>query len=309
MSAPIVFLCSGQGGQHGGMFDLTADRPEAAPVFAAAAAVLGQDPRALVRRAGAAMFEGPAAQILCCTQALAAWMILGAAVPRAVLAGYSVGELASWGCAGIFDVATTLRLALRRAELMAAAAPPKHGLVAIVGLTRAVLAPILSRHGAMIAITNAEDSFVVGASTASMKTLGDAVKARGATRVVALPVAVPAHTPLLQDAVSPFLAALREARPVAPRRGIRLLCGIDASAVHDVQTAVASLAQQIAAEIDWAGCLEACRASGAQLVLELGPGTALSHMAAPLFVGGYARATEDFRSIEGIHTWLARSGG
>jgi hypothetical protein len=32
-------------------------------------------------------------------------------------------------------------------------------------------------------------------------------------------------------------------------------------------------------------------------------------MAAPLFVGGYARATEDFRSIEGIHTWLARSGG
>jgi hypothetical protein len=40
-------------------------------------------------------------QILCCTQALAAWAALGPAQPtRAVVAGYSVGELAAWGWVG-----------------------------------------------------------------------------------------------------------------------------------------------------------------------------------------------------------------
>lgn len=307
MSLPVVFLCSGQGGQHAEMFDLIADDPAAAPVFAAATSVLGPDPRDFVRQAGAAMFEGPAAQILCCTQALAAWAVLGASQPRAVLAGYSVGELASWGCAGIFDVATTLRLARRRAELMAVASPPKHGLAGIVGLRRSALEPILGKHGACIAITNAEDSFVIGAALASLDAIGHPVKALGATRVVRLPVSVPAHTPFLDAAVGPFLAALRDAKPAALRPGIRLLCGLDGNAVFDIETGALNLARQIATEINWAACLESCRASGAQSVLELGPGTALSRMAAPFFTDGYARSTEDFRSIDGVRSWLARN--
>jgi len=123
MSRPVAFLCSGQGGQNAGMFGLVSDNPAAEPVFAAATRVLGQDPRALVRTEGAAMFEGPTAQVLCCTQALAAWAALAEATRGAVIAGYSVGELASWGCAGIFDVETTLRLAHCRALLMEAASP------------------------------------------------------------------------------------------------------------------------------------------------------------------------------------------
>ena len=42
---------------------------------------------------------------------------------RAVIAGYSVGELAAWGCAGAFDAKEVLQLALRRAAAMDANAP------------------------------------------------------------------------------------------------------------------------------------------------------------------------------------------
>jgi hypothetical protein len=47
----VAILCSGQGAQHPAMFDLVANCPEAEPVFAAAAAVLGRDPRRFVKEA------------------------------------------------------------------------------------------------------------------------------------------------------------------------------------------------------------------------------------------------------------------
>lgn len=306
MSGLVAFLCSGQGGQHAGMFDLVADNAAAQPVFASASRLLGHDPRTLVRD-GALIFEGAAAQILCCTQALATWAALGWGKGRAVIAGYSVGELAAWGCAGALDAETTLSLARRRAMLMEAASPPHHGLAGIVGLTRRCLEQILAVHGACVAIVNAEDSFVVGGALASLQAVCRDAAARGATRAVLLPVPVPSHTPFLADAVVPFAAALRAALPRSPGFGIRLLSGLDGNAVQDIESASAKLAGQIATEIDWAACLDACRASGARLVLELGPGTALSRMAARLFPAGTARAVEDFRTIDGLRSWLAHA--
>jgi [acyl-carrier-protein] S-malonyltransferase len=95
MRGLVAILCSGQGGQHPAMFDLVADCPDAEPVFATAAGVLGQDPRRFVREAATAdLFSDLSGQILCCTQPLAVWAALGTARPaRAVIAGYSIGEL------------------------------------------------------------------------------------------------------------------------------------------------------------------------------------------------------------------------
>ena len=98
MSATAV-LCSGQGFQNASMFDLMADAPEAAPVFEAAKLLLnGKDPRQLAREASSeALHADKVGQILCCTQALAAWVVVGRKVPRPlIVAGYSVGELAAW---------------------------------------------------------------------------------------------------------------------------------------------------------------------------------------------------------------------
>jgi [acyl-carrier-protein] S-malonyltransferase len=106
-----AILCSGQGAQAAGMFDLLADAPEAAAVFEAAKAVLdGRDPRDLVRQAGEdELHADKAGQVLCCTQAMAAWAVLGDLVPHPlVVAGYSVGELAAWGVARVLDAKTVL---------------------------------------------------------------------------------------------------------------------------------------------------------------------------------------------------------
>jgi [acyl-carrier-protein] S-malonyltransferase len=311
MSGVVAILCSGQGGQHPAMFDLVAICPLAEPVFAAAAGVLGQDPRRFVREAAPAdLFSDRFGQILCCTQALAVWAVLDAGRPaRAVIAGYSVGELAAWACAGALDGPDTLRLAQRRAALMDAAAPSDGGLAAIVGLRRPALEPILARHAVSIAIVNDVDSFVVGGRRTALQAACQEAAARGARHTVCLSVAVPSHTPLLREATEPFRAALRGACPRLPNAGHRLLSGIDGDTIHDIETGIDKLARQISTPIDWAACLESCRSAGAAAALELGPGTALSHMASPLFPDGRARAVEEFRTVAGLRSWLQRAMG
>src|SRR5580704_17570413 len=197
MAGLVAILCSGQGLQHPAMFDLVGNCPEAEPVFAAAAGVLGQDPRRFVREAASAdLFSDLSGQILCCTQALAAWAALGTvrSARRAVIAGYSIGELAAWGCAGVLDGPVTVRLAQRRAAMMDAAAPSESGLAAIVGLRRPALEPILARHSVSIAIVDDVDSFVVGGRRSGLEAACQEAAARGARHTISLKVARPSHT-------------------------------------------------------------------------------------------------------------------
>jgi [acyl-carrier-protein] S-malonyltransferase len=311
MSDLVAILCSGQGGQHPAMFDLAANCPEAEPIFAAAAGVLGQDPRRFVQEATPAdLFSDFSGQILCCTQALAAWAALGTVRPaRAVIAGYSIGELAAWGCAGALNELSTLRLAQRRAEVMDAAAPSDSGLAVITGLRRPVIEPILTRHTLCIAIVNDVDGFTVGGSRTALQAACEEAAVRGAKRTVTLPVTVPSHTPLLSKATEQFRVTLREASPRLPRAGYRLLSGIDGETVLDIETGIDKLARQISSTIEWAACLQSCRSAGAVAALELGPGTTLSRMASTLFPEGRARAVEEFRSLAGLRMWLQRAVG
>ncbi len=311
MRGPVAILCSGQGGQHRDMFALTGTLPEAEPVFAAAAAHLGGiDPRDFVRDADdAALFANKAGQLLCCTQAIAAWTALGGMVgTTAIIAGYSVGEVAAWSCAGLLDLSQTLELVALRARLMdEAAAGLPAGLAAIVGLRRDRLDPMLKANGCELAIVNAADSVVAGGSDAALQRLCAEARAAGASRVARLRVAVPAHTSLLLPATAAFLEALAAAAPRPPRHA--LLSGLDGDRVRNVVAGCEKLARQIAQTIDWAACLSHCAESRAATLLELGPGRVLARLASAAAPDADARALEDFRSLEGVAAWLQRGAG
>ena len=129
----LAILCSGQGRQHPAMFALTGDAPQAASLFAQAATSLGgRDPRPLVQVGDpAALHRDRVGQLLCTLQALAAAAALTDALSgRVIVAGYSVGELAAWGAAGVIGPARTLDLAACRAQAMDASSQPGDGLLA-----------------------------------------------------------------------------------------------------------------------------------------------------------------------------------
>ena len=305
----LAVLLSGQGGQHPGMFDLTADQPEAQPVFAAARPLLGDtDPRDLARVGGPALHGNRTGQILCCVAALAGWSVLASVRPdRALVAGYSIGDLAAWGVAGRFSVETVLELAARRAEAMDAAAGEGFGLAGIRGISLGALVGIAARHGCHLAIRNAADSGVVGGARDRLEALCRDATAAGAQRAVLLPVHTPSHTPSLAAATDRFREALRRAAARRPPPGApRLVSGLDGAPVFDAAAGLEKLALQISRTIDWVACLDACREHGVTHVLELGPGHALATMARAALPDARVHALEEFRSVAGVVDWIAR---
>ncbi len=83
-------------------------------------------------------------------------------------------------------------------------------------------------------------------------------------------------------------------RPCAA--GVTLLCGLDGSAIGDPARDYKRLSSQIAHHVDWQACIEALSENNAVAALELGPGTALSRIAASLLSDFPCRSVEDFRT-------------
>jgi [acyl-carrier-protein] S-malonyltransferase len=305
----LAILCSGQGRQHRDMFALTGDAPAAASLFAHAATLLGgRDPRKMVRSETAeALHHNRIGQVLCTLQALAAAAVLRDQMPnRHILAGYSVGEVAAWGVAGLVSMTDALDLVARRAEAMDAATLPGDGMLFVRGLPRDAIDGLCERHQAAVAIVNPGDAFILGGSRASLKALADDAKAMNAARVVDVPVEVASHTRRLARASTEFRNRLsRLAVTALPTAGTRLLSGIDATPVIDVKTGLDKLAAQISQTVQWADCLQACIESEATVFLELGPGRALSEMVAGAYHDVATRSVEDFRTLDGVRAWLA----
>ena len=303
-----AILCSGQGGQNAAMFATLSEAPEARPVFEAARRALGgTDPRDLVQQASDADIHANfAGQILCCTQMMAAWAVIGAHIERPlVVAGYSVGELAAWGVAGLIDAATVLDLARQRAACMDAATRAPSGLAAIRGLSRTALQKICAANDCGIAIVNGPDQILVGGTVATLEPLMQQALANGAARAALLPVAVASHTKLLATASETFRQAIANT-PIRQKlpAGMRLLSGIDGEAVFDVARGADKLARQISQTVEWSACMDALRAAGVRKVIELGPGHALAGMIRDVIPDVDAHSLSEFRSMAGFLRWV-----
>jgi [acyl-carrier-protein] S-malonyltransferase len=308
----LAVLCSGQGLQHPQMFSLTGNAPAAEAVFAHATEMLGQrDPRELVQTEPLqVLHSNRVAQILCASQALSAAAALRHVWPkRILLAGYSVGEISAWGVAELFDSATTLDLAALRAELMDAASSPGDGLLFVRGLSRTSVDNLCRRYSTAVAIVNPNDAFVLGGSGEALDILAvDAIR-MGAVHVTRIAVSVASHTVRMAAASSAFQVALEH----APTKGnansrVRLFSGIDGTAVLDTAAGKKKLSEQISHTVEWAACLQGCLEAGASAFLELGPGFALSNMLASTYPNIPSRSLDDFRTIQGVASWVTRFG-
>src|SRR5947209_13130090 len=95
----LAVLCPGQGGQHEHMLDALLDDPAAARVLDDAEHTTGVHPRRWAADAER-IFDNDVAQPLLCVVQYAAWSALRHMLPAPIaFAGYSVGELAAYGCA------------------------------------------------------------------------------------------------------------------------------------------------------------------------------------------------------------------
>lgn len=300
----IAVLCSGQGGQNREMFDLLEASSEARHVLEQASDFLGWDLIGGVRNLPEpSLFENKFAQPLICTAAIATWTALAHVLPRPVaFLGYSVGELAAYGCVDSLSLRHVLFLAQRRAALMDSIGTGSSGLLALRGLGRETVETLCHEHKGEIAIINGPEHFVVGGSVGDLERLQGAALKKGATVARQLRVAVAAHTSMLARVADRFVEELKASDFKDPN--IPVLSGVGAQAVYDRNMAITTLGAQLHTPIDWSSCMHSAIERGARLFIEVGPGNALSSMIRDAYPGVIARSVSEFRSLQGMQNWV-----
>lgn len=298
MGFAVIF--SGQGMQHAAMLPWLADDERVERMRAELGVA---DWRAHLADAGWAS-RNVNAQVLLTGLNLAAWTQLsGSLPPPAAVAGYSVGELASFAATGVLDANTAIALAGLRARAMdrcAAAAPG--GLLAVSGLSQMQVERLCDATHVAVAIDNGPRAVVLGGPHAALDAAGLAAQATGA-HVTRLKVHVASHTPWMDGAADEFAQTL-SALPLCPPRVP--LFGSAADRVTTADQAARALARQISATVQWGACMDQIRARQVGCVLEIGPGAALSRMWNERFPEVPARSVDEFRSASAIVAWVLR---
>jgi [acyl-carrier-protein] S-malonyltransferase len=301
----LVILCPGQGAQHASMFAALTGDPLAREVIEAASDLvdidlLRLDPNAPHPR----LFDNAIAQPLICAAGLAAWRALASRIdtPPLAFAGYSIGEVTAYGCAGALDFQATLRLARQRAALMDACASARGGMLALRGLSETHVHDLCAGRDAHIAIANGEDHFVVGGSHDALDRIEQHAVQQGAHAAKRLAVSIISHTPALDAAAHELEAALGACAARDPATPV--FAGIDGTAIDTWSEATRCLSAQLRQTIRWDLCMEASLERGATVFFELGPGAALSRMLQQSHPEVPARSLADFRSVSGAARWI-----
>lgn len=316
MSKRLAILCPGQGAQHARMFELFELfelRDSAAHGAALAEHWLLQDslgmPLAQALTNPAHLYANRIAQPLIVAASLTAWEAVRNMLPQSVqpalVAGYSIGELTAYAVAGSLSPQDALVLAAQRAAAMDACRAPDRpqAMLAVSGLALPLLREMLQEDALYMAIETGEDSAIVGGLHAQADVLRRLAEQRGA-RAIPLPVEVASHTPLMGDAVAPFLDDMKRRRFLDPR--IPVVCGISAENVRNHDRAMQTLARQLSETVLWRQCMDNCAEAGITIALELGPGTALSRMLSQRHPQIACRSVCEFRSAAGVAGWIER---
>lgn len=304
MSYALVF--SGQGTQYPGMLPwLEFEAPSQAALQALASA-LGAAWRSALEYAPTRSSNAFAQPLLVGTS-LAAWAAVAAHLgePPQAVAGYSVGELAAYACAGMFSTQTAVDLAVRRAAYMdAAVAGQDTGLLSVSGMR---VEQVLQHHAALAcAIHIGPEQAIYAGTCAQLQTSALALAAQGAV-CKTLEVRLASHSPWMAPAAQAFAQDLM-ALPW-PRPKPALVPNASGASTRDPSTLRTALSAQIARTVQWSACMDALAEQGIACVMEVGAGTTLAKMWNQRHPGIPARSVSEFRDAAGAAAWVARAAG
>ncbi len=279
----IVF--PGQGSQYVGMGkDFYGEFKEARDTFAEAQEVLKFNIAELC-------FEGPKkeldltinTQTTVLTMTVAAYRILGkeADIKPAAMAGHSLGEYSALYAAGAISFADALSLVNIRGKYLEEAVPARSGCMAAImgaskGLVESTCRDINKTNGAVVELVNANspNQFVIAGHTKAVEAVIIEAKERGAKRAVKLPISVPCHCSLLDQASKKFEEDL--SRVEIKDCAVKVIPNYDPFILHSKETTRELLAKQFNSLVRWQETIEKMIEMGIDTIIEIGPKRTLS---------------------------------
>jgi [acyl-carrier-protein] S-malonyltransferase len=212
---------------------------------------------------------------------IAAWTVLvDAGLEVEAVAGHSLGEYSAVVAAGGLDVSDAARTVRLRGRLMQEAVPVGEGAMAAIigleddGVVAACDEEAAASGGVVAAVNfNSPGQVVIAGSTAAVAGAGDRCTARGARRVMPLPVSAPFHSPLMAPARQGLEPTLSELgfRPLA----VPLYRNVDAQPVRSPEEVRVGLVRQVDAPVLWSAIIRRMLGDGIDTFIEVGTGSVL----------------------------------
>jgi len=307
MTTQVAFLFPGQGSQTVGMgADIFETSPAARRVFESADEALGialsdlcfHGPDDVLREtinAQPAIVTVSLALLAALQEALndrtSSW---SSPLAPSFTAGHSVGEYAALVVSGAMQLKDALPLVRERGRLMhheGTVCPG--GMAAVIGMDEGSLEAVCQEATAqsvtnlpkdahpgqgrvIIANFNAPGQIVISGERGALSAAMELAKARGAKRVIPLPVSGAFHSPVMQPAAAGLAQAIEQTE--VHDATIPLIGNIHAMQLTEAQALREELAQQIAASVQWIRTIEYLVSVGVTTFLEIGPGQTLAGM-------------------------------
>ena len=195
-------------------------------------------------------------------------------VPQAV-AGFSLGEIAAAGFAGLYTLETGFQLVCKRGELMQKAAEKQDtAMAAVLKLTADQVEALCAKYENLYPVNyNCPGQISVSGLRREMDAFLPEVKAAGG-RAVPLKVKGAFHSPFMEEASRGFGEVLRTADMQTPF--LPLYSDLTAEPYGDDPREL--LSKQICSPVKWETLIRNMIASGVDTFVEMGPGRTLTNL-------------------------------
>jgi len=280
MKYALIF--PGQGSQSLGMLsDLADNFSSVKKTFEQASDVLGFDLWKLTQEDQDRLNQTQNTQPAMLAAGYATYKVLGSEMDLSpvCMAGHSLGEYTALVAAGALGFSDGIALVRQRAELMQSAVPPGTGaMAAILGLGDEVVVQVCAEYsgdGIVEAVNfNSNGQVVIAGDTDAVNTTCEAMKAAGAKRAVVLPVSVPSHCSLMNDAATAFANIMQSVK--FKMGDVDILHNVDTKVATDADDMRAKLVAQLHMPVLWTGTVQAMHSMGVEKLIESGPGKVLT---------------------------------
>lgn len=193
-------------------------------------------------------------------------------------AGHSLGEYSALFSAGIVSMADTLRLVLKRGELMHRESRKHKGAMsAIVGLDIVAVEALVKtcRQTGVVSVANhnSEQQIVITGTPDAVTAVSEAAKAKAA-RAIPLKVSGAWHSDLIRGAEDEFTAFLKTFQFGSPTN--RLIHNVTADTCEDAEAIHRLMARQLCSPVRWYETIHRLMSEKVEVFVEVGPGKVLT---------------------------------
>ncbi len=281
----FAFVFPGQGSQALKMMDGLADVAVVRKVFEDASQILNIDFWSMLQEENTVNINQTInTQPLLLTASYAtylAWLDASNGKTPSLVAGHSLGEYSALVASNVLSFSDALNLVRKRAQYMQESVNPGEGaMAAVLGLADELViegcAEVMAQGlGVVQGVNfNSQGQVVIAGNKAAVEKASEVLKAKGARKVMPLPVSVPSHCDLMKPAAEKLAEELTNVQFNTPQ--IPLIQNVNAQVVTDIDELKNGLIKQLYSPVLWTRSVQTLVANNVDVIVECGPGKVLS---------------------------------